>query len=358
MDPETHELKGIEIFAAGHWNGEDYNEAHLETIARSFEKTKDYLKPYLKIGHGEKQRLLAGDELPAAGFIQRVYKSGNKLLADITKVPRVIYELIRRKAYSRVSSELFVNFRANNETHPLALKAVAILGGETPAVHTLSDILNWYTVDDTVIAYRKQDDIREVDIDVAAFNLSTQEVTMTIEELQRKNAVLEAENKSFKEENAALEADLKKANEEKTRIEGEAKAFKDKAEALEADAVKAKKESRNREISAKVKAYVDAERVTPVQGKFIEELLKKSEESGEKKFSVDGKDFSSVDAMIEEFIKAGEVKLNTEQKTTNDGVEKSEDAFLEKVRSYAKEKQVSFKDALLALSPEQPTEGE
>ena len=135
--PQTFDIPGVEIFASGVWNGDKFTDADLDKIVTSFKKTKDLIHPFVKIGHSEEQSLLKTDELPAAGFIENVKRVGSKLVADFVRVPKKIFEVIKRKAFSKISSELFVNLKAGGEVHPLALKAVAILGGETPAASTV-----------------------------------------------------------------------------------------------------------------------------------------------------------------------------------------------------------------------------
>ena len=134
-----------EVFAVGDWKGDKYGTKDLDEIVKGFDETKDALKPYVKLGHNDGQNLAQKDGLPAVGWIENVRRQGKKLLVDIKNVPKKIYELIKTGAYKRVSSEIFFNLDINGKKYPKLLKAVAFLGGDTPAVTSLDDILALYT---------------------------------------------------------------------------------------------------------------------------------------------------------------------------------------------------------------------
>ncbi len=161
---DSHNIKGVEIFSEGVWNGDKYTEADLKEIVATFKATKEYLKPYLKLGHSEDQTLLAEDSLPAAGWIKNIYVKmtavGAKLYADFVDMPEKIYELVKAGAYARVSSEIFMDVQVNGKTYGKALKAVALLGGETPAVQNLNDVYALYSVEPSVLAYADNADVR------------------------------------------------------------------------------------------------------------------------------------------------------------------------------------------------------
>lgn len=141
---ETFDINDVEIFAAGEWNGDHYTTKDLDTLVESFNKTKESLKPYLKLGHSDQQKLLAEDELPAAGWIANLRRIGEKLVADFVGVPKKIYELIKQGGYKRISSEIYINPKIAGQIYDKALKAVALLGGATPAVSNLKDIMALY----------------------------------------------------------------------------------------------------------------------------------------------------------------------------------------------------------------------
>lgn len=356
--PETFNIEGVDIFASGEWNGDKYSEKDLDQIIQAFDETKSYLKPYVKLGHGDEQSLLKADELPAAGYIDRIYRKGQKIVADLVRVPKKIYELITNKAYSRISSELFVNLKLQGKQHPLALKSIALLGGETPAVHTLDDILGMFKLDSTVLAFSKEaDKVAECQFDVRHFQESghVEGIQMaTVEELMRQEAKLQAEVKSLEEENAALEKDFKEAQAILKTKESEIKKLSDESATLQQTITKIEKETRDKDIENEVKSYVKEGKIVPAQEPFLTALLKNVRPNEETKvFSVNGKDFADVKGLVKAFVDSytDEIKVEEDAKSDDAKANYSDDAFVKKVEAHAKERKLSFKEAYLDLAP-------
>lgn len=351
-------IAGVEIFAAGEWNGDKYSEEDLDKIVNSFQDTKTILKPYLKLGHSKKQELLNKDELPAAGFIDKVYRSGKKLLADFVNIPSKIFELIKNKAYNRVSSEIFVNFKSEGKTYPYALKAVALLGGETPAVHTLNDILALYSksIGEKSEVEPEAENLKayEMELDPSTqVNPSEEEINMaTIEELNRQNIKFEAEVKSLEAENAELTKELEQSEKKFKEIEAEVKEYKEKHEILVKSLKQIEKEKRNQEIDSLVSTYVEKGTIVPAQKPFLVELLKGAMMNEETKvFSISGKEYSTIKDLVKAFIEAYTDEINVGDGKTHPGSSnQGDDAFVDKVKKYAETNKVSFKEALLELS--------
>ncbi len=127
-------IKGVEIFAApGEWNGDKFTEQDLDDIVAA-SKELDYV-PALKLGHSRDE-----PGAPAYGFAVNLRRAGNKLLADFTDMHDSVVEAIRNKSYSRVSSEIYFNLKRGDKTFRRALKAVALLGAEVPAVANLKPL--------------------------------------------------------------------------------------------------------------------------------------------------------------------------------------------------------------------------
>jgi len=143
----THELKGREIFAVGVWNDIEFGEADLDDIVANFDKLKDKHHVPLKFGHNDEQKMTDGQ--PAIGWVERVYKVGEKLFADFTHMPRTVYEAIKNKLYRSVSIELLFNVDGDGAKFNHVLDAVALLGADHPAVNSLADL-------DTLLATRTE----------------------------------------------------------------------------------------------------------------------------------------------------------------------------------------------------------
>ncbi|HUV84407.1 MAG TPA: hypothetical protein VMV86_01795 [Methanosarcinales archaeon] len=146
-EKSTYDMKDVEIFSVGTWNGDSYTEKDLDDMVNSFEEIGKDIKPYVKLGHNKKQKMLQVDGMPAAGWIVNLKRKGEKLLADFSGIPKKIKELIEKKAYGRFSSEIYWNLNLNNKKHRRVLRAVALLGADTPAVSNLNDFINLYIED-------------------------------------------------------------------------------------------------------------------------------------------------------------------------------------------------------------------
>ena len=140
-------ISGVESFAEGTWNNREITAADLQSIANAFKATASHVRPVLKLGHDDDQKLVQRDGLPAAGWIANVYVKGKKLLADFVDIPRKIFDLIERRAYRKVSVELYKGYTFDGKTYDWLLGAVALLGADTPAVQTLADIIAAYSAE-------------------------------------------------------------------------------------------------------------------------------------------------------------------------------------------------------------------
>ena len=143
---ELFNIPNVEIFASGVWNGDKYTNDDLDIMVEAFNDPNHKLKPFLKLGHNEDQKLLANDGLPAAGFVSNLRRVGDKLVADFVDMPKKIFELVENKAFRKVSSEIFWNIQIAGKKFKRMLSAVALLGADTPAVSSLDDILEMYGI--------------------------------------------------------------------------------------------------------------------------------------------------------------------------------------------------------------------
>lgn len=144
------EIKRLEIFAAGTWAPSNagkmtVTEANLDEMVSHFQELQgsNVVKPHLKLGHTDAQKWFGQDVgIPTLGWVERVWREGNKLFADIANVPDALLDLIRQKRFHNVSVEVFtpgqVEFNGKKLGH--VLSAIAILGTEMPAVKDLAGL--------------------------------------------------------------------------------------------------------------------------------------------------------------------------------------------------------------------------
>jgi len=123
--------------------GCEFSVKDLDDIALAYEETRHSRLVPLKLGHGDDQKILESEGLPAAGWIENVRRVGTELIADFADVPRRIADLIRAKSYRSRSAELST-ITVDGKRYRMALTAVALLGAELPAVPGLPDVA-WFS---------------------------------------------------------------------------------------------------------------------------------------------------------------------------------------------------------------------
>lgn len=141
---EGHRLSGVEIFATGNHRGKPYTVRDLDQIVSNFDRASRGESPRLAVpavlGHEERQELLERTDIPAAGWVRRVYRQGDRLKADIDDVAPQVARLLKGKRYRKVSAEIYTEPPSGISGRGMMLRRVAFLGGEIPQVKGLADI--------------------------------------------------------------------------------------------------------------------------------------------------------------------------------------------------------------------------
>ncbi len=397
----TKDINAVEIFQTGKWNGDVFTEKDLDNIADANEKIGNLVKPFVKLGHDEGQKLIQQDGWPAAGWVGNVRRVGTKLLADLKAVPNKVAGLIERKAYGRISAELLFNMRSGDTKFPMVLKAVALLGGDTPAVKTLNDIVNLFgesgteAVARTYVAQYDPESIRRFD------DREDLTVAMTAEEEKRlrdDNARLTKERedheaevkKTYDDQLAKSASELKESQDRTTKLEEEAKVTKKKYDDAQAELVKTTaantRVTREAEVTALLDAGVRDGKVLPRQVAVFKAMavsdLLEPDEKGVRKFAfkdVD-KDKKEVDAsvdfsngldLVKALIESNPKMVNFSEESgkgkakpggKNDSRLGDEKALGEKAEEYIEKqaklgKVVTFGDAVKAVSMSRDSDG-
>lgn len=159
---DTATIHGLEILSVGTWDGMgcpvggcEFTHAHLDKAVEFLVSNPNHRAP-VKLGHGT-QSILKSGGMPAAGYITKLWRQGDKLLADIEDVPARLAELFKRGAWRNRSAELsWINDEEGNPTQ-VKITGLALLGSVIPAVQNLADIEALYTrlsmsVDDGSVA--------------------------------------------------------------------------------------------------------------------------------------------------------------------------------------------------------------
>ena len=241
-----------DIFAVGTWNKDKYSVSDLQEMVQNFNELKDVVKPPAKIGHSESQDYLKKEGLPAAGWVDSVKLVGNKVIASFKDVPKVVKDLIDRKAYKRVSAEIYPKYKnpANGKIYNNVLRAVAFLGAETPAVETLSDIAALYNMD--------TQDFKTYGFDLEGINITNQ--------FTKKGGEIVMGKYKVSVEGASKEDLVKKLSEslgEGVKVNVEDQSVVDAEEQKRIDEEKKNKEIKDKKIDELSQQY---EAVTKLQG--------------------------------------------------------------------------------------------
>lgn len=212
-------LKGVEIFAVGKWNGFSFSLEDLEGIASAWHKLSSVHKVPLKLGHNEEQDMTDG--FPALGWVKNVRVQNDKLVADFDHVPDIVHDAIQSKLYNSVSIELDVGVEYKGNNFDYVLSGVALLGADIPAVNTLEDLSAFI---------ESEDDAKFTASKKLSFTFKSEGEPMdAIDEMKAKFSALESrqklledqlkaeQEKSLKFETENTQLKLKQEDEEKKR---------------------------------------------------------------------------------------------------------------------------------------------
>ncbi len=147
-------IPDVEIFATGNYRGRDWTLADLQTIHRNWLKfgvpVKPAAEPYMRnpvvLGHEEDQDALKRTDLPGLGWVDNVRlkpigQNDAKLVADFEDVDPELAKWIDEGKIRETSAEFFDDFADDQGNHHgLALRRVAVLGGELPQVKRLNSL--------------------------------------------------------------------------------------------------------------------------------------------------------------------------------------------------------------------------
>jgi hypothetical protein len=258
---ETFDVNDVEIFSTGKWNGDKYTEKDLDDMVEAYSLLQQEIKPFLKLGHDDKQVLIQKDGLPSAGWITNLKRMGNKLVADFKGIPRKIKELIEKKAYGRFSSEIYWDLTHGGKKYRRVLKAVALLGADTPAVQNLDDFINLYNENKLEYGILKNYHNLESDMDEQI----VKDLQAEVREYKDQVKSFEADVKTYKEENDQLKKD-------KTELEGKVKTLTKDIETKE-------QEQKKSEIKLFINKAVEEKKILPSQVEKYSKLAESDFES-------------------------------------------------------------------------------
>lgn len=340
------DLKGVEIFGEGVWNGNVITSDVLKNIVTAFDATNGFIKPVLKLGHNEEQTLLQKDGFPAAGWVSNVYIRGKKLIADFVDIPEKIYELIKRKAYRKVSVEIFNGYRFDGRSYPNLLGAVALLGADTPAVMTLSDILDRYKLEAQKFATDSSSD--KIDI-----NIYSSDISIDNEEVQGYRVMSQDEREKMQEMIDKMKSQIEDL---KNRIDEMSKEKKTSDESYsvykkeaEEKIIRLEKEKEETEIEKFSLSLQNKNLISPSMQPYLKAIASKTDKQ---EFSIGSDKLSSYQVIEKLLTVAKEVfSINKEEKTQDvePKVKDTEKEIDKKIEEYMQENKVSYSAAYRAV---------
>ena len=333
FEEETFEF-GAEIFSVGKWNGDKYSENDLDDIVTHFNALKDSVKPPIKLGHTWKQGQ------PALGWVKDLKRNGNKLIATLAQVPKIVYDAIKAGRYKRVSSEIYWNFKdKTGKTFNYVLKAVALLGADIPAVDNLKDLE----------AYLMQS-IHDGSFDrIASYEFEgvTDEtgsiILKPLNKSKVSNNMSENEKKVYEDQIAAKEAALKDAESKVKEAEAKLKTYEEN----KAKELRAKHET---EFKSFCEDLVKSGKLMPTdRDKYFSDMGNLYYDP-DKGFMIPVEAFKAYTAGVEAFIEFDEKgvarkKEQQREKTYNTAA----DELADRAQEYAEKNKVSYAEASDAI---------
>jgi hypothetical protein len=296
MKLETVNLKDIEIFETGVWQGFRYENKDLDEMVKNF--NDGVAEPYLTIDHSPKAAKQFRDALKALslGFVDNLKRVGNKLVAGFKQVPKTIAELIEAGALKKKSVEFHKFINVNGILYKNVLEGVTFHGANgLPEVNTLSEYLELYKSHLTVmklsedVVSLKNEDKEETMSDEKKVDELTSEIENLKKDkiaLEKKNAELETlknkgsqdELEKFKTENDSLKGDVETMTTEKVDLEKKVKDL----EKFKADTQKSQEDALAKEADEYVTAKIQDQMIRPdSKDMYVKNYLMYKKESEE-----------------------------------------------------------------------------
>lgn len=128
-------VDNVEIMAPGIWNGREITSDAIDEMVRSFAAESLSGRVPVKFGHS------SPDTDPAAGWVTRIWREGDRLLATLSDVSDEVVQGIRDGRWRFCSVELLRDVTtAAGRTYRYLLDGLALLGAARPAVEVLKPL--------------------------------------------------------------------------------------------------------------------------------------------------------------------------------------------------------------------------
>lgn len=387
------ELHDIEVFGVGTWNQTKITDKDIDDIVNGTNEILDKIKPFVKLGHDDKQKILQNSGLPAGGWITKLKRKGKKILVDIADVPQKLYELISKGAYKRISSEILWDYTepSTKRKYNKILSAIAFLGADLPAVTNLEDIAALYNANEEaqIVLYEDGEEfececikcgyktkskehcqdfkcpecggqMRRVERPGVGQNKDKQKGSVYI--MPNGIKVKEVEGKKFValEDYEAIEQEKAKSDEMKQKYEEQQKKYEEqqaKIKQYEDEQARLKEEAKKKEMQQFITDNCNETTMyfLPKQKDVVMALMESFDTEKKVEFT-EGSDTKKL-TQAELFRKFVELQPNMaegkfkELSSGGTGDSNEPETDVDKINKYAKENKVSFKEAAVTLFP-------
>ena len=128
----------VEIFQSGvHTDGRgrtrSFTDQDLDMMVSAHKATRDTIKPPIRLGDHDQLKI-------AGGWMSDLKRQGKSLLARFSDVPPIVREAFEKKLFRTVSIGLKFDKEIAGKRWARLVDHVAVLGGELPAVKSLTDL--------------------------------------------------------------------------------------------------------------------------------------------------------------------------------------------------------------------------
>ena len=335
---QTYNIDGVEIFSTGIWNKDEYTITDLHDLVRAFEDLKVGFRPFLKLGHDDTQEFANQSGFPAIGWVDRIYVQGQKLLADFSHIPKAIFDLIKTKAYRKVSCEIYWDLDANGQKFNKVLGAVALLGAENPGCMNLEDILGQYNLDMARVFNNGTDEcnIKRYETE---FDVKTGE-----NEMSEQNKIDQADVDCLKKDLDASRKNFTNLEVEKSDLQKQLDEQKEQVKKFELQAKEALKKEQKAKVAKFVTELQTKELCTPAMEDHVKQLL-----SDKKEYSI-GEDKKTKQELIEDLLnlakEATKVNFNESSKSGEKEKFQEDDEIKKEMDRLMEEEELPAKEAL------------
>jgi hypothetical protein len=130
---DTYDIEGVEVFAPGKWNGDEYTADDMSSICEADAELHDLIRPRVGVEHKDG---------PAWGWLGKLRQMGSKIVADCKKIPKWLFESIQSGRYANQSVEMRINYEhpETKKRYPMVIDSLKFLGIHPPAIPTLKPI--------------------------------------------------------------------------------------------------------------------------------------------------------------------------------------------------------------------------